>query len=106
MVRLNQPSGNSAGNGVEAPQGDEIVVVAADSGCHDYFVAYSATGYYLLEWFGGHSPSKGDRIAGEIGSFGFKDVVYLPGGVTGRVWVDDYMMSKPSVERKYSEKCK
>jgi hypothetical protein len=47
----NPPSGRS-GRG-QARVSGQIVVVAARSGCHDYFVADGPQGYYLLEWYGG-----------------------------------------------------
>ena len=58
------------------------------SGC-DYFVADGPTGYYVLEWYGGHDPDEGDQIAGTISGYGFKDVFYLNSNSKGRVWVED-----------------
>jgi hypothetical protein len=81
-----------------------ITVVLVKSGC-DYFVADGPGGYYLLEWFGGHSPSKGDTIVGEISDFGFKDVFYANVSSAGRVWVDDYLLSRDRVAEKFAEKC-
>jgi hypothetical protein len=85
---------------------EQIIVVFNRTGCHDYFVAHGPTGYYLLEWYGGHDPSEGDTIAGEISSYGFRDVIYSNSGQTGRVWVDDYMLSKSTVTEKINEKCR
>ena len=84
--------------------GDRAEVVVAIRGCRDYFIADGPNGQYLLEWYGGHSPSRGDIIIGPINSYGFKDVCY-PGKGTGRVWVDDYLLSKSRAQEKYLEKC-
>jgi hypothetical protein len=83
----------------------QIVVVAARSGCRSYFLADGPKGYYLLEWYGGHSPSVGDIILGDLGGYGFKDVFYPSIGSTGRIYVDDYMLSRSRAIEKYSEKC-
>jgi hypothetical protein len=61
--------------------------------------------YYLLEWYGGHSPSKGDTIAGRISSYGFKDIFYASARSNGRVWVDDYLLSRDNAVEKYTDKC-
>ena len=74
------------------------------SGC-DYFIADGPQGYYLLEWYGGHSPSRGDTIAGKLGSYGFKDIYYVNARSNGRVWVDDYLLSRDRAAEKYREKC-
>lgn len=81
-----------------------ITVVLTESGC-DYFVADGPGGYYLLEWYGGHSPSKGDTIAGRISGYGFKDVFYTSANRQGRVWVDDYLLSRGRAIEKFVDKC-
>jgi hypothetical protein len=83
----------------------QIVVVAARSGCRDYFVADGPQGYYLLEWYGGYSPSEGDVILGDLGGFGFKDVFYPGNESKGRLYVDDFLLSRSAVVEKYAEKC-
>jgi hypothetical protein len=62
-------------------------------------------GYYLLEWYGGYDPQKGDRIHGELATYGFQDVIYS-NGQSGRVYVDDYLLSKERVITKVREKCR
>ena len=57
-------------------EGDHAEVIIRHSGCGDYFVADGPHGHYLLEWYGGHVPSKGDVIVGPINSYGFQDVCY------------------------------
>ena len=83
----------------------QIVVVAVRSGCRDHFVADGPQGYYLLEWYGGYSPSEGDVIIGDLGAYGFKDVFYPGNGSKGRLYVDDYLLSRSSAVEKYGAKC-
>ena len=88
------------------PPSNEIKVVAARGGCRDYFVADGPGGYFLLEWYGGYEPSVGDTLIGDLRSYGFKDVFYPKQGQQGRVYVDDYLLSRSSVIEKYVEKCR
>jgi hypothetical protein len=60
----------------------------------------------LMEWYGGHVPSKGDNLAGDFRGYGFKEVFVLPGGTNMRVWLDDYMLSQSSAIEKLSDKCR
>jgi hypothetical protein len=85
---------------------DKAIVVLYESGCHSYFIADGPMGYYLMEWYGGYDPSKGDIIVGDISSYGFKDVYYPQKDREGRIYIDDYMLSKDRVLEKYYKKCK
>jgi hypothetical protein len=83
-----------------------VKVVFKRSGCRDYFLADGdAGGIYLLEWYGGYDPSEGEAILGELRGYGFKDVFYPNSGSSGRVYVDDYMLSKSRAIEKIREKC-
>jgi hypothetical protein len=83
-----------------------VKVVFKRSGCRDYFLADGDSGgIYLLEWYGGYDPKEGDAIIGEIQSYGFKDVFYPNTGSSGRVYVDDYMLSRSSAIEKLRKKC-
>jgi hypothetical protein len=84
---------------------EKAEVVLYKSGCRSYFIAEGPRGFYLLEWYGGYDPSKGDVIVGEIGSYGFKDVYYSKQDRKGRIYVDDYLLSKDRVLEKYRGKC-
>lgn len=84
---------------------DKAVIVLYQSGCRSYFIADGPNGYYLLEWYGGYDPSKGDIIVGDLTSYGFKDVYYPIQGFEGRIYVNDYMLSKDRVLEKYRDKC-
>jgi hypothetical protein len=84
---------------------DKGVVVYYKPSC-DYFIADGQRGLYLLEWYGGYDPSEGDIIVGEIGSYGFKDVYYPRQDREGRVYVDDYFLSKDNAIEKWAKKCR
>lgn len=60
----------------------------------------------MLEWYGGHDPDEGDTIAGDISGYGFKDVFYLSSSSSGRVYVDDYGLSKSSAVEKLLRHCR
>jgi hypothetical protein len=96
--------GPGMNHGKEATISAPIVVVLRVRAC-DYFVADGPQGLYVLEWFGGHDPARGERIFGELGGFGFKDVIYGE-GQEGRVWVDDYLLGRDSALEKVQEKCR
>lgn len=84
-----------------------VKVIYKQSGCGDYFLADGDMGgIYLLEWYGGHDPREGESIVGDISGYGFKDVFYPDSGSSGRVYVDDYMLSRSSAIEKFSEKCR
>lgn len=84
--------------------GDKATVILKVRGC-DYFLADGLRGIYLLEWYGGYDPNRGDTIIGEIGSYGFKTVFYLGKDREGRVYVEDYDLSKSDALEKLAEKC-
>ncbi len=84
-------------------EGDHAEIVGTGIGC-DYVVADGPHGYYLLEWYGGHDPNEGDIIIGPINGYGFKDVCY-PSHGEGRVYVDDYLLSKSRAFEELHQKC-
>lgn len=98
-----RPSSGNQRSGNDYP----VKVVFKRSGCRDYFLADGDSGgIYLLEWYGGHDPDQGESIAGDISSYGFKDVFYPDSGSSGRLYVDDYMLSKSSAIEKIKDKCR
>lgn len=82
---------------------DVGVVVKRFSGC-DYFIADGPRGLYVLEWYGGYDPDEGDRIIGDIGSYGMKRVFYN-NGAEGQVWVEDFLESESSALEEISDHC-
>lgn len=88
-----------------APSADAPITVALRiSGC-DYFIADGPNGYYILEWYGGYDPEKGDGIFGEIRGYGFRNVLYA-NGREGRLYVDDYALSQSNALEKLRDHCK
>ena len=83
---------------------DHAEVVSYPSGC-DYFIAGDNHVYYLLKWQEGYTPSLGDVIFGEIDSNGFKDVYYPLKNREGKIYVEDYSMSKSRSNEHYKEHC-
>ena len=85
----------------------KVKVVLKPKGCRSYFLADGDIGgIYLLEWYGGYDPDVGDSIVGEIKSYGMKDVFYPEKNSSGRVYVDDYSLSKSRAMEKLSDKCR
>ena len=87
-----------------AALGDVGVVAKRFAGC-DYFIADGPRGLYVLEWYGGYDPKEGDRIVGDIGSYGLKEVVYN-GSRRGRVWVEDYLESASAAMEEIRDHCR
>jgi hypothetical protein len=90
--------------GSTAAQAEQGVVVWT-GGCSSRYVVETPAGYVLLEWFGGHDPFKGERLVGELNSYGMKDLYVLPSGNSTRAWIDDFMLSRSSVVEKLRDKC-
>lgn len=80
------------------------VVIHYESGC-DYYIAESAMGFSLLEWFGGNDPSEGDVLVGDFESYGMKEIHNLNADAQTKVWVEDYWLSKNAVIEEYYEQC-
>ena len=83
---------------------DNGVVVRRFSGC-DYFIADGDRGLYVLEWYGGYDPDEGDRIVGDISSYGFADVYYPDARREGRVYVEDYLESASAAMDEINDHC-
>ena len=69
------------------------IVVIGERGCakRDYIIISLNSGYVYAQQYRG-SFDKGDEVIGELNSYGFKDV--LVNSSSGRIWIDDYMLSK------------
>lgn len=81
-----------------------ITVVLRIRGC-DYFIADGPRGLYLLQHYGGYDPDRGDGIHGEVRGYGFTNVIYSNGS-EGRLYVDDYLLSRDSAVEKLKDKCR
>lgn len=80
------------------------VVVLKLSSC-DWYIVDAPGGYALLEWYGGNEPERGDVIAGDFESYGFKDLYNLTSDDELRVWVEDYWLGKADALEQISEQC-
>lgn len=81
------------------------VVVLEDTPSCDHFIVETSQGYSLLEWFGGVVTIwEGDKVLGEIHSYGFKDI-YIGGRGKMRVWVEDYWMSDSEALKYFHSNC-
>lgn len=78
-------------------------VVFSKSDC-DYYIVETSLGYSLLEWYGGFYQDEGDIIYGNLNNYGFKDITN-DSGRSGKVWIDDWMLSESSAIEKYYDKC-
>ena len=76
------------------------VVVVGERGCQkrDYIVIDTNLGFVYAQQYSG-SFDKGDIVTGELNGYGIKEV--LVNSSSGRLWIDDYMLSKSRA----SEKC-
>jgi hypothetical protein len=80
------------------------IVVYEESGC-DYFIVETASGYALLQWFGGAIPMRGDNIVGAFETFGMPEIYNRTQGMSMTVWVDNYWMSRQQVVQRYRGHC-
>jgi hypothetical protein len=82
-----------------------IVVLEDTPGC-DHFVVETSSGYSLLEWYGGVvSIWEGDKVFGELHSYGFKDI-YIEGRGEMRVWIEDYWMNEREALKYFYSNCR
>lgn len=89
---------------ISTAHADNAIVVKRFGSC-DYFIADGPRGLYVLEWYGGYDPQEGDRISGDIASYGFKDVYYPDLRRTGRVYVEDFLASVESALEEIRDHC-
>ena len=79
--------------------------VAYKQGGCDYFVVETATGFDVLEWYGGFDPDKGDVLVGKFHEYGMKDIYDQTSDSDLQVWVEDYDLSKDDALEKMVDKC-
>jgi hypothetical protein len=82
-----------------------VIVSTTESECSDYFIVDTGSGFVLLEWYGGHVPSKDDKVVGEFDRYSFEEISVLPDGDKMRVWVEDYDLTEDDAADKLREKC-
>ena len=84
----------------------DVGVVVKRFGSCDYYIVDGTKGLYVLEWYGGHDPYEGEKIVGNIGSYGMKDVVFPTTNNRGRVWVEDFLESASSALEIIRDHCR
>lgn len=82
----------------------EGIVVLNRSGCRSRYVVETPMGYAILEWFGGRDPMEGEKIYGDFERYGMKQVTFA-NGRAGKVWVEDFWLSRQSVLEKMAKFC-
>ena len=83
----------------------KCIVVYHPQGC-DYFICRdNDDDFYLLEWFGGNDPDKGDILFGKFQEYGFQEGYNITQKREFRVWVEEYSVSKDDAIEKYREQC-
>ena len=82
---------------------DEGIVLKRFGSC-SYYIVDGPRGLYVLEWFGGYDPGEGEMISGDIGGYGMKEV-YFSNGLSGRVWVEDFLESNSSALEEIEDHC-
>lgn len=55
----------------------------------DYFLVETASGFAVLEWYGGYDPDKDDEIVGAFTSYGMKTVYDKTSDEEIQVYVED-----------------
>lgn len=84
----------------------DVGLVVKRFGSCDYYIVDGPKGLYVLEWFGGHDPLVGEKVVGNIGSFGMKEVVFPNSNTRGKVWVEDFLASADSALEKIRDHCR
>jgi hypothetical protein len=80
-------------------------VVYINPGCDYFIVRMDGGDFALLEWFGGPTPSVGERVVGEMEQYGFTNIISVVSGASIRVWIDDYWLSREDVAAMYVDRC-
>jgi hypothetical protein len=89
---------------VASAKAETGVVALRVSGC-DYYLIETNQGYTVVEWYGGHDPSRGEPVIGSFNSYGMKTIFFGQGREEGRVWIDDYWLSEDDALEKISDQC-
>ncbi len=63
-------------------------------GCGSRYVVETPAGYVLLERYGGHDPSNGETIVGDLHSYGMKDL-YVGSSGDGDPSEDRRLLAQP-----------
>lgn len=84
---------------------DEGYVMWSKSGCN--YVIIECGGWYVVadKSYGAFTLSRGDRVRGDLASYGMQEFYNFSSGDEEEVYVDNYYGSKSSALEKVAEKC-
>lgn len=74
-------------------------------GCGGRYAVETAKGQSLLEWYGGTEPKKGDTLAGDLDSRGFKELRIGTGVGKTRAYIDLVLATEVGVAEKLKKAC-
>jgi hypothetical protein len=80
-------------------------VIWSQSGCN--YVIIDIEGWYVVadKSYGAYSISRGDRVRGDLASFGFKEFYNMRSQDEQKVYVDNYYATKSRAKEKVADKC-
>ena len=81
------------------------IVAFYKSGC-DYYIVSTNQGFSLLEWYGGYYPAEGDKLIGNMTTYGMQTLVDQSTENETTAWVEDFMLTQHSVLEQYQEHCR
>lgn len=78
-----------------------------DSNSCDYVVIYTDNNWYVIaqKYSGAYNLSEGDKVRGDLVTFGFEDVYCLNKDIEMRLYIDNYYAIKSSARDKIIDKC-
>lgn len=79
------------------------IVVYKSSSC-DWFIVNTNSGFIVMESYSGYFD-EGDYVIGDIESYGFKNLFNKTRGIEGRVYVEDFQMSKDDAIEEFYKNC-
>ncbi len=65
----------------------------------------TASGYAVLEWYGGHDPDEDDSISGDISSYGMKEVRDETANEDMQAYVEEYGLTELNGLKKLVHYC-
>jgi hypothetical protein len=82
----------------------QAIVYKRVSGC-DYMILEERGDYYVAEWMGSYDPNEGDRIQGNLRSYGTKTCYVRNRERESRLYIEDYRITLSRAWEIIREKC-
>lgn len=60
----------------------------------DYYLVETSSGYTVMERYHGAFAYEGDKVVGNLNSYGFKDIYDVTKGSELRVYIEDYSLDE------------